>query len=72
MDQSRAKKWHLDLVDGLMYVFKNGSRLCVEGGPTSGELYGEIIGASKATSKSGKEVIKVISRTILSVLASVY
>ena len=35
-------------------MFKNGSRLCVEGGPTSGELYGEIIGASKVTSKSGK------------------
>lgn len=39
-------------------MFKNGSQLCV-GGPTSGELYGEIIDASKATSKSGKKVIKV-------------
>ena len=40
-------------------MFKDGSRLSVEGGPTSGELYGGVKGASKAV-KDGKELIKVL------------
>lgn len=59
MSRTRAKKWCLDLVDGEVYVFKNGSRLSIEGGPTSGELYGGVKGVSK-TVKDGKELIKVL------------
>ena len=55
MSESRAKKWYLDLIDGMIYVYKDGSRLCVEGGPTSGELYGEVTGVGKTTSKAGTE-----------------
>ena len=65
MSQSRAKKWYLDLVDGIIYVYKNGSRLCIEGGSTSGELYGGVTGASKVTCKGGKEfkVWKLVLRS---------
>ena len=59
MSRTRAKKWCLDIVDGQVYVLKNGSRLSIEGGPTSGELYGGVKGVSKAV-KDGKELIKVL------------
>lgn len=59
MNRTRAKKWYLKLVDGEVYVFKNGSRLSIECGPTSGELYGGVKGVSKIV-KDGKELIKVL------------
>ena len=46
-----------------LYVLKERSRLCIEGGSTSGELYGEVTGAGKTFSKNGMELVKVGIRT---------
>ena len=62
---SRGKRWHLDTIDGQIFVFKDGKKLCHEGGTASRKEYG---GVTKADTfeKNGVFLIKVRGNQITS------